>query len=198
MTDDRFELQVRRHLLAVADERTNEATLAAVLGAVPGARRRPAWEVRARRLASPSPRVLTTLRFLALAAMLTLIAVALVVTYNSGSPRQTSPFEGRWSSIDTADDSAQSLEIGPGSNPSVHFKDFYSIHCDENSDPVFEYVADGLGVVQGATHLLVHYPEGGCSTFRVGAYDVTFDLDVATGMLVDSEGIRWHRAEATP
>lgn len=193
MTDELAQV-LRGHLMSTADERPAEQQLEAVLARTAQVTQRPPWLTRLRSLPEvviPSRRA--ALRY-ALVASLLLIVVAAIAMLGGGSrPVDTTPFEGRWSSIDTADGSAQLLVVEAGPSPAVHFEDGFSINCQRNGDSSTVYHADGPGQIQ-ANRLIVQFPSGGCVSWQVRGYLVYYDYDEATHTLLDYQGITWQKA----
>jgi hypothetical protein len=191
VTNDRTAAAIRRHLLETADERPASGQLEASLRLTSTTRQRARWIIAVRELAYPSaalPR--TALRFGLLAALL-VIAAAGIATLGGGSGGGT-PFEGTWTSIDPGDGSAQTLVVGPGANPMVHFEDAFSIMCDQTGDATTLFVAEGPGEIS-TYRLTAHFPESGCVTWRVSPFDATFDFNPEADTLLDDTGITWRR-----
>ena len=191
MMNDRFAVQLRRHLVEVADERPADAQLAAVIKATAVTRQRPAWVARLRWLVDPAaPFANARTRYLVAAVALLLVA-ALVVVVGGGVLGGRTPFEGSWTSIDIVDRSTQLLVIAAGEEPSVHFEDDFSINCQRRGEAMTAYVADGTGELFGS-RLIVQFPGGGCVT-QVPPFEWFYDYDEATDTLLDHAGITWTR-----
>lgn len=191
MTHDRTGAAIRRHLLETADERPADGQLAASVRLTSTIRQRPRWAIAARELAYPSaaaPRM--ALRFAFLVAIL-LLAAAGIAAFGGGSGGRT-PFQGIWTSIDPGDGSRQTLVVGTSLNPTVHFEDAFSIMCQQGGDAVTLFLADGRGEIASG-RLTAHFAESGCITWRVPAFDATFDYNAATQSLLDDTGIKWYR-----
>jgi hypothetical protein len=152
-------------------------------------RQRPGWQTRLPRVAGPETLGRQfPLRYALLAVALLLIALAISV----GGGRARGPFEGRWSSTDT-DGSTQFLEVTAGSAPHLRYEDLMASGCRDHGDDSLDFLAVGTGAVVG-DQLTAGFPDGGgCHTWRVPAYEVTFALDRATGTMIDGTGVVWHR-----
>jgi hypothetical protein len=190
MMTDQFSVQLRRHLLDTADERPADGRLEAVVERTLGMPQRLPWLARLRwRLDPIAPFNNPWLRYGAVVLSLLLLAgLALIAAGGSGPPART-VFEGTWTSTDTADRSTQTLVIGPGQNPTVHFEDDYSISCQRRGETSTVYSADGTAEITG-DRLVFPIPAGGC-TRPVPAYTAFYDYDAATGTLLDYQSIRW-------
>ena len=144
MMNDQFAAQLRRHVVENADERPADGQLEAALrrtaasrssgrgladsGGGPSSGARLGWQVRyglAARGAAPRA-----------------CGGGRPGTPARGQARAT-VFQGRWTSTDTADDSTQTLVVAPGTLPSVHFEDDFSINCERRGEPSTVYLADG-------------------------------------------------------
>jgi hypothetical protein len=196
---DRFSIELRRHFVETADEVASADRLAAIERLVEAVPQQSPWLVRLRWLVSPwAPYANAGVRAaLLVAAALLLVGGTVAVVSVGGSRGASTPFEGWWSSIDPGDKSAQTLVVGPGPTPAVHFEDAFSINCEVQGDSSTLFLADGLGEVQGG-RLVVRNPSGGCVTWQVPRYVVTYVHDSVTDTLLDSERVTWRRAEAPP
>lgn len=163
--------------------------LSDVLARTAGIAQRPAWQTRLPRIgrlegvARQFP-----LRY-ALVAVATLVLAVAVASV--GGPART-PFEGRWTSRDF-DGSTQFLDVAGGSAPVVRFEDLRASGCESQHDDSLDFVAHGIAIISGDL-LVVDYPNGGgCHTWQVPRFSVTFTLDRVRGNLVDSTGVVWTR-----
>jgi hypothetical protein len=123
--------------------------------------------------------------------MLLTATFAAVLGGGSG-PRPTTPFEGTWTSTDTADRSTQTLVVSAGRDPTVHFEDDFSINCERRGEASTVYVADGQGRIADG-RLTVQFPEGGC-TINMPAAEWWYEYRSSSDSLVDYQGITWSRA----
>jgi hypothetical protein len=189
---DRFDIQLRQHLLQTADERPAEGQLAAIAAGVAATEQR--LPLVARLTWNPGrigPFPSVALRYGLVAALLVgaLVTAALA---GSGVLAPKSVFEGTWTSIDPGDGSTQFLTVGAGSHPSVAFVDELATGPACQDDPVKRFVADGTGTVTGS-HLDVAFPNGGgCGLVTVpvaGAYA----YDTAGDALTDQDAVVWSR-----
>ena len=191
MTNDQTAAAIRRHLLDTADERPAEGQQATVLQLTAAIRQRSRLAVALRdlgRLSSPLPP--TALR-LALIATLLGVALAGLAAFGGGSAGG-SPFNGIWTSIDTADGSHQTLVVGSGANPTVQFEDAMSLVCRAMGDTSTLFQAEGSGT-HDSLRLTVQFGESGCITWRIPPWEGTFDYNPASDTMRDHEGITWHR-----
>jgi hypothetical protein len=166
-----------------------DGQLPEVLTRTAGIRQRPAWQARLPRVAAAEAlgRQLP-LRYALLAVALLLIALAV----SAGGGRARGPFEGRWSSTD-GDGSTQFLDVTAGSAPHLRYEDLMASGCRDHGDDSLHFLAVGTGVVVG-DELTAGFPAGGgCHTWQVPAYQVTFSLDRASGTMTDGDGVVWHR-----
>jgi hypothetical protein len=191
MTTDRTAAATRRHLLHTADERPADGQLEAILLLTSTTGQRSRWDIAARGLARPSAALPRAVLRFGLVAALVIVAVAGIAAFGGGSGGGT-PFEGTWTSIDPADSSEQTLVIGPGPTPTVHFEDAFSIMCFQAGDATTLFVAEGPGEIS-ANVLTAHFPESGCVTWRVPPSDGTFNFNPETDTLLDDYGIVWRR-----
>ena len=191
MMNDTFSLLLRRHVLKMADERPADGQLETVLRATSRTRQRRSWLVRLRWLVDPAaPFSNAQVRYGA-AALALLVVTAMIAILAAGALGGRTVFEGRWTATDTTDRSTQTLVIGDGRSPSVHFEDDFSIDCQRRGDTSTAYVADGIGEIQDG-RLVVRYASGGC-VLRLAPYDSDYTYDAATGTLLDDQSVRWVR-----
>ena len=189
-----FAIEVRRHLLDTADERPADGQLDTVLRLTALERQQRPWFVRLRWLLSPvAPFANGWLRYAVVVALLVIAAAFVAVMAGGSSPPGRTVFEGTWVSTDPADDSAQTLVVGGGLTPSVHFEDAFSIMCSINGDTTTLFLMDGTGQIQ-FERMIVDYGPGGCVTWRVDPSRAFLMYDGPTDTLVDQDGLSWHRA----
>jgi hypothetical protein len=153
-------------------------------------KQRPEWQARLPRLlAWEALGRAFPLRYALLAAALVVIALAV----SAGGSRVRGPFEGRWTSTD-ADGSTQLLDVTAGTTPGVRYEDLMASGCRDHGDESVDFLAVGTAIVVG-DELTVGFPAGGgCRTWHVPPYQVTFRLDRADGTMTDGDGIVWRRA----
>lgn len=197
MMNDRFDAQLRAHLLSSADTKPGDGQLATVLQSVAGtAQRHP---VAARLTWFPGrvgPIPTRALRFGLVAAALVgaMVAAALYV----GSPGRSTVFEGTWLATDPGDGSAMSLVVGAGRTPTVHFVDHESTDGACVDDAVKVFTADGTGTITG-DRLEAAWPDGGgCGLRTVSMAPGTYTHEERTDTLLDGQGLRWARVEDAP
>lgn len=193
MMNDRFSIQLRRHLLEAADERPADGQLKAVVQRTAVEPQRRPWVVRLRWLLDPvAPFGSVGLRY-GLVALALLIAAAMVAILAGGPrPGGGSVFEGRWTSTDPVDASTQTLVVEGGQTPNVHLEDDFSINCERRGDSSTAYVADGPGEIL-RDRLIARFLSEGC-VIRLGPYEAYYDYDSATDTLLDYQRITWVRA----
>jgi hypothetical protein len=190
MMTDQFAVQLRRHLLDTADERPADGRLEAVVERTLGVSQRLPWIARLRwRLDPIAPFNNPWLRYGAVALSLLILAAVSVVAFAGTNPRAP-VFEGTWTSTDTADGSTQTLVVGPGTDPTVHFEDDFSVNCQNRAERVTRYRANATGHISGG-RLMVDFV-GGC-TQVLPVYPAFYEFDAATGTLLDYQSIRWVR-----
>ncbi len=196
MTNDRFTGQLRQHLLSTADERPADGQLAAVVERVAVTPQRHSLVARLTWFpgrVGTFPSVALRYGLVALALIGATVAAA-ILSGGSQSP-PTTVFEGTWTSTDPGDGSAQTLVIGEGSAPTVHFEDAYASGEACRADVVKVFTADGSGEISG-DRLEASFPNGGgCLLMRVQVPDGDYDYDPATGTLVDGQRLTWVRVQ---
>lgn len=193
---DKFSVELRRHLVEVADEGVPAGQLESIQRLIAAAPQQSPWFVRLRWVVSPwAPYANAGVRAAVLAAAALLLAAsAVAVVALAGSRGAPVSFEGRWASTDPGDGSAQTLQVGGGHAPDVHFEDAFASACADAGDSSTHFVADGSGEADRG-RLVVRYPSGGCDTWQIPAYVLTYDHDSMSDTLVDSEGATWHRVK---
>jgi len=193
MMNDRFDANLRQHLLGTADDRPADGQLAAVVRAVGRTSQR---HPLAARLTWNPGRIG---RFPSTPIRYGLIGVALVLAAMAGSilaPGSRGPstvFEGTWTSTDPVDGSVQLLVVGAGDTPDVYFEAGYASGAGCVNDPVKRFTARGSGAISG-NHLDATFPiGGGCGLLTVGVPG-SYHYDAATDTLIGQDGLRWYRA----
>ena len=187
---------MRRRILETVNEQPALGQLEGIVAATAAMPQRRPWAVRLKWLLEPvspfGPLASTRVRLgFVVVAMLVLATLAGAV--GSGSrPRPTTPFEGTWTSTDTADGSTQTLVVSAGSAPTVHFEDDFSVNCQNRGEASTVYLADGQGEIADG-RLTVRFPEGGC-TIKVPAAEWWYEYGSSSDSLVDYQGITWSRA----
>jgi hypothetical protein len=193
--DDQMTGPLRRHIVEFADEHHAAGQLEALLAATAAMPQRRRWSVRLRWLVVPvwpfGPLASVRVR-LAYVIIALMVLAALATALSSGSgPAQRTPFEGTWTSTDTADDSTQTLVVAGGRTPTVHFEDDFSINCQKRGEASTVYVVDGTGEMAN-DRLTVHFGRGGCG-IKLEPADWWYDYVAASDSVLDYRGIRWTR-----
>ncbi len=196
---DKFSVELRRHLVEGADESVSAAQLESIQRLVGAAPQQAPWFVRLKWLVGPwGPYANRGARAgVLVAATLLVVASAAAVGGGAGNQPLADPFEGRWASTDPADGSAQTLLIGAGDAPDVHYEDAFASSCAKAGDTSTHFLMDGSGAAEGG-RLTVRYGTGGCVTWQVPASVQTYDHDSRTDTLVDRHGNTWHRVKESP
>lgn len=199
MMHDRFDAQLRAHLVANANERPADGQLAAIVERVAVTPQRPSLVARLTWLpgrVGPVPSTVLRFGLVALALAMATLAGAIVA---GGARTPSTPFEGTWTTIDPVDRSGMTLVIGPGTTPSVYFEDGYASGEACINDAVKRFTARGTGVITGDL-LQVTFPDGGgCGTVTVEV-DGELTYDPETDTIEGIDGIVWRRpfADAPP
>jgi hypothetical protein len=189
---DRFDAQLRQHLLGTADERPAESQLTSIVEQVavttqrrPLVSRLPGLPVRI----GPFPAVV---RFGLIAVALVLAAMVGAILASGGPTAPSTPFEGTWTTIDRPDGSTMNLYVGAGPTPTVRFVDFHATGSVCRNDEVKVATAHGMGEVAG-DRLEATFPNGvGCGLETVSIAGVyVYDPDADT--LRDQDGLIWKR-----
>ncbi len=193
MMNDRFSAQLRQHLLTTADERPADGRLAAIVEGVavtpqrhPLVARLPWFLGRI----DPFPSAAMRYGLIAVALIIAIVGAALAVGFG---PARRTVFEGTWTSIDPADGSTQTLVVGAGTRPAVHFEDAFATGAACVADEVKVFTMDGTGtIVEDLLH--VTWPEGGgCGLTKVEVGPGSYTHDQATDTLVDGLALTWTR-----
>jgi hypothetical protein len=195
MMNDRFDAQLREHLLGTADTSPADGQLARVVGAVNHtAQRRP---LLARLAWNPGRIGPVPTRALQVGLIVVALGAALVAgaIYAGGRTARTTPFEGWWASTDPGDGSVQTLVIGSGATPPIQFVDRHATGLACRDDAVKTFFADGTGAVQGNA-LTATFPDGGgCGLRIVEVGPMTLTYESSTDTIVDQDGLTWSRAD---
>ena len=194
MMNDRFSAQLRQHLLETANERPAEGQLAAIVEhAATTPQRRPlvVWLPRLEGRIGWLP---AAVRYGLIAVALVLAAVAGAILAGGGQPRPSTPFEGRWTTIDPADGSTMNLYVGGGAAPRVRFEDLYATGSACVDDDVKVFAAIGVGEISGS-RLEASFPNGGgCGLVTVDIAGI-YEYDARTDTLLDQDDVTWERVE---
>jgi hypothetical protein len=166
-----------------------DGQMAEVLVRTAAVRQRPPWQARLPRVAGWEA---LGRQFPLGYALLAVALILIVLAVGVGGGRARGPFEGRWSSTDR-DGSSQSLAVTAGSAPRVRYEDLFASGCRDHGDDSLDFLAVGTGVVVGNELTALFPAGGGCHTWHVAPYRVTFALDRASGTMTDDEGVVWHR-----
>lgn len=199
--NDRFDAQLREHLLATADANPADGQLSAVLRSIGGTAQRHPLAARLTWFPGRIGPVQTrTLRFALVAAALIGAMVAAALYVGSG-PARSPVFEGTWQASDATDGSDLRLVVGAGRTPTVQFVDLESTvpACLRTASKVF--TANGTGVLRGKSQLFINWPTGGgCDVpdLNVAMETWIFEHDEATDTIVDRDLLRWERADGAP
>lgn len=188
---DRFDAQLRQHLLGTADERPADGQLTAIVEHIavtaqrrPLAARLPGFAVRI----GPVP---AAVRYGLIAAAL-LLAVVVGAILAGGAPAPSTTFEGTWTAIDVPDGSRLNLYVGAGRTPTVRFQDLHATGevCLDDETKVF--TADGVGEIVG-DRLEASFPNGGGCGLEIVPVAGTYHYDADSDTLLDQDGIVWTR-----
>jgi hypothetical protein len=193
---DRFDAQLRQHLLENANERAAEVQIAAIVDRVAVTSQRRSLPARLTwwpNRIGPFPSAAVRYGLLAAALLAALGAAAFVAL---SQPDRT-VFEGRWTAIDVPDGSRMYLDVGEGATPTVRYEDRFAHAevCVADEEKVFR--AAGTGVITG-THLAATFPDGGGCGLAVEAVALSFDYDDGTATLRDQDGTVWTRYQGGP
>jgi hypothetical protein len=189
---DRFDAQLRQHLLGTADERPAEGQIDAIVAHVsstPQRRRLSGWLPEFPIRIGQFPAVV---RFGLIAVALVLAAVAGAILAG-GSPKPPStPFEGRWTAIDVPDGSTLNLYVGAGITPTVRFEDLHATGEVCLGDEIKVFTADGVGEIVGE-RLEATFPNGGGCGVETISIAGTYVYDPDADTLLDQDGVIWTR-----
>jgi hypothetical protein len=106
-------------------------------------------------------------------------------------------FEGTWTSIDVPDGSRQTLVVGPGSSPAVHFVDDFATGAACVADEVKVFTMDGTGRIVDDRLVVVWPGGGGCGLMKVDVGPGSYTYDHATDTITDGDRLTWTRVEAS-
>jgi hypothetical protein len=190
---DRFDAQLRQHLLGTAEERPAEGQLAAIVAGVAATRQRRGLV--ARLTWNPDrvgPLPSRTLRLALLVAALAAALAGGALLAGIGAPRPSTVFEGTWTSVDPGDGSVQGLVVGSGLTPTIHFQDEYATGAACVADRVKFFTADGTGLVSG-NQLEAQFPNGGGCGLQTVAVALSFVYIAASDTIVDHDRVTWTR-----
>ena len=197
MMNDRFSAELRQHLLATADERPAGDTLAAIVDGVATTAQyhqltaRLTWAPR-RMGVFPSAAV----RYILIAAAL-VIAMVAVALFAGGNAARRTVFEGTWRSTDPADGSTQTLVVGGGMSPAVHFVDAFATGLACRADAVKVFTMDGTGTIVD-DRLDVVWPDGGgCGLMKVEVGPGFYMCDRENDTIADGEKLTWTRVQGS-
>ena len=195
--NDRFSAQLRQHLLTTADERPAHGRLAAIVEGVavtpqrhPLVARLPWFQGRI----DPFPSSAMRYGLIAVALIIAILGAALAAGF--GQSRST-VFEGTWTSIDPADGSRQTLVVGAGSRPAVHFEDALATGAACVADEIKVFTMKGIGTITDDL-LEVMWPEGGgCGLRKVEVGPGSYTYDEATDTIADGQNLTWARVQGS-
>ena len=194
MMNEKFDAQLRQHLLGSANERPAEGQLESVIDGVATTRQR--VPLVARLTWTPGrigPVPTSAIRYGLVAVALALAMIAGALLAGGGSSRPTTVFEGTWTAIDPLDRSGMTFVVGPGRAPAIYFEDGYASGGACVDDEVKRFTARGTGAIR-EDRLLADYPKGGgCGLITVAVFGF-YDYVARTDMLVDQDGLGWSRA----
>jgi hypothetical protein len=198
MMQDRFSAQLRGHLLRTADTRPADGQLAAIdeLVAVTAQRHplvaRLPWS---RGRINPFPSVAMRYALIAVGLIIVMVAAALAAGFG---PTRRTVFEGTWASIDVADGSRQTLVVGAGTSPPVHFVDEFATGAACLADKVKVFTMDGTGTIVD-DRMLVEWPDGGgCGLTTVFVGPGAYVHDEASDTITDGDDSTWTRVQGGP
>jgi hypothetical protein len=191
---DRFDAQLRQHLLGTANERPADDQLTTIVELVARNSQRRSivggltwWPGRL----GPIP--IAALRYGLVAAAVIGALVAALLFAGGGGPGRSAAFEGTWTAIDSPDGSTLTLVVGTGATPAVHFEDDFATGAACVDDAIKVFTADGMGEIAGS-RLVVTYPDGGgCGSAVVPLGGTIFDYQADTDTIVCDDGFVWSR-----
>lgn len=194
MMYDRFSAQLRQHLLEAADERPADGQLATVVARIESTTQRHPLVARLTWVPGRiGPFPSAALRYGVIALALVGATVAAAILGGGTGPSSSTVFEGTWTSTDPGDGSTQTLAVGAGSTPTVHFEDHFATGDACRADTIKRFTADGTGAIAG-NRLEVSFPDGGgCLLMKVEMHGVFYDYDPGTDTLLDHLGLMWAR-----
>ena len=196
MMNDRFSAQLRQHLLTTADERPGDGRLKAIVEGVAVTRQshpllgRLPWAPRRTEL---FPSAAARYGLIAAAVIIAIVAAALAAGVG---PTRPTDFEGTWQSTDPGDGSRQTLVVGGGTSPALHFQDdFASGAACANSD-VKVFTMDGTGSIDGDRLEVVWPNGGGCGLVSIVIGPGSYLYDDVSDTITDGQGLTWTRLQS--
>jgi hypothetical protein len=197
MMNDRFSAQLRQHLLDTADERPADGRLAAIVEGVAVTPQRYPLVARLRwsnTRIDRFPSVAMRYGVIAIALIIAIVGAALAAGF--GGSRST-VFEGAWTSIDPADSSTQTLVVGAGTRPAVHFEDAFATGAACVADEVKVFTMHGTGTIVD-DRLDVVWPDGGgCGLMKVDVGPGSYTYDQVTDTILDRDHLTWTRVKGS-
>ena len=193
--NDRFSAQLRQHLLATANERPADGQLPALDKRLKVTSQRPSIVARLgwfpRRM-GPFPSAAVRYGLIAVAMIIAIVGAALAAGFG---PARSTVFEGAWTSTDVPDGSTQTLVVGPGTDPAVHFVDDFATGAACVADEVKVFTMDGTGTIVD-DRLVVVWPDGGgCGLMKVEVGPGSYTYDQATDTIADGQELTWTRVQ---
>ena len=194
MMNDRFSAELRQHLLATADERPGDGRLEAIVEGVSVTRQTHPllghlpWALR------PTdffPSAVVRYGLIAAALIIAIVAAALF----AGNAGRRTVFEGTWTSIDPGDGSTQTLVVGGGPDPAVHFEDEFATGLACRDADVKIFTMDGLGTVVDDRLDIVWPDGGGCGPTKIVVGPGSYAYNAARDTMIDRQGLTWARLE---
>jgi hypothetical protein len=132
---------------------------------------------------------------IAAAAILAIVAAALAAGVG---PARPTDFEGTWQSTDPGDGSRQTLVIGGGTRPALHFEDDFATGAACANSDVKVFTMDGTGSIDG-DRLDVAWPDGGgCGPLTIDIGPGSYFYDQGTDTITDRQGLTWTHLERVP
>jgi hypothetical protein len=189
---DRFDAQLRQHLLGTAEERPAEGQLTSIVAQVAVTRQRRPLVARLpgfRARIGPFP---AAVRFGLIALCLVLAAVAGAILAGGSPTPPSTPFEGTWTTVDRPDGSTMNLYVGAGPTPTVRFEDLHATGAVCVSDEVKVFTADGVGEI-ARERLEATFPNGGGCGFETVSIAGVYVYDPEADTLRDQDGLIWTR-----
>jgi hypothetical protein len=200
MMNDRFDAQLREHLLGTANARPAEGQLASLTQAVAATAQKHPLAARLTWFPGRVGGVPTrTLRYGLVALALIAATIFAAALYIGSQPARSTVFEGTWTSIDPGDGSTQLLVVAAGKAPAVRYIDERATGPACRQTPSKVYTAEGTGNVKADRQLFVDWPTGGgCGAphDNIPMATSSFRYDQATDTILDNDGLSWRRADS--
>jgi hypothetical protein len=194
MMNDRFSAQLRQHLLATANERPADGRLEAIDARVAVTAQRPRLVARLPWMPGINPFPSVAMRYgLIVALIIAIVGAALAV----GVATRGTVFQGTWRSIDPADGSTQTLVVGGGASPAVHFVDDFATGLACRADAVKVFTMDGTGTIVDGRLVVVWPDGGGCGLMMVVVGPGSYTYDRATDTITDGDRLTWTRVQGS-